>query len=829
MNYKNDLVERLKAMKNMEGFPIGKDEDIISLSEPPYYTACPNPYISDYISKNCKQYDETNDNYHREPFVGDVSEGKSHPIYNAHTYHTKVPHLAIVPFIEHFTEPGDIILDGFCGTGMTGVAAQLTKRKAILSDLSPIASYIAYNYNNPIDVIAFMEKAENILKEVEEECGWMYQTMHTDNINTGIINYTVWSDVFISPFSGSEFVFYDVAVQKDTGKVNDEFPCPHTGAMLTKKMCSRALVKFYDTALNREIVQVKQVPVLINYSVRTIINGKYKLTSFEKKPDDMDLEIIDKIAKANIPYWYPTDRMMFSDNERWGDAFRAGYHLGISNVHHFFHKRNLWALSALNTKCDTPLLRIWFTSQLINLSRLNRYRPGVSFPYNPLSGTLYIGSQISEANIFQAYKNKIGKLVKAIHSVKSNNIVYTGSATQQSIPDKSIDYIFTDPPFGDNLMYSELNFIWEAWLKVFTNNKKEGIINNSQRKDLSSYNLLMLESFKEYYRVLKPKRWITVVFHNSRSSVWNGIQEAITKAGFIISQVSTLDKQQGSYKQVTAPGAVANDLVISAFKPKESFENAFLKAAGIGLEVTFLQEFLENLPVKTVIERTEKMLYSKMIAYYIQRGYEINYDAKAFYSLLVKHFICEDGFWFTSNQVNSFLEYKKRMKLEGLDEIKSGGMFLFITDEKSSLVWLYSFITEPKSFSEISIAFNQLANIQGDNIPELKDMLDQNFIYENEKYRRPKTEPEHNQITEKREKVLLREFEGLLIKSKSEKGKIKLVRKEALSYGFEMCYKTKRFSDIITIANKLDKSILENSSDLNDFVEAAEIMVEGIS
>ena len=115
------------------------------------------------------------------------------------------------------------------------------------------------------------------------------------------------------------------------------------------------------------------------------------------------------------------------------------------------------------------------------------------------------------------------------------------SATDLTIPSNSIDYVFTDPPFGDNLMYSELNFIWESWLRIRTNIEQEGIINKSQNKSLREYNTLMLGSFKEYYRVLKPKRWITVVFHNSKSSVWNGIQEAITKAGFIISQVSTLE------------------------------------------------------------------------------------------------------------------------------------------------------------------------------------------------------------------------------------------------------------------------------------------------
>lgn len=829
MDYKEELRKRLPELRKIEGFPIGKEEDIIELSNPPYYTACPNPFIEEFLKENGTPYNEEADTYRREPYVGDVSEGKSHPIYNAHTYHTKVPYKAIIPFIEHYTNENDLILDTFCGTGMTGIAAQESNRKAILSDLSPIASYIAHNYNDPIRVLDFHQKATRILKELKEELSWMYETKHTDG-SIASVNYIVWSDVFISPFSGNEFIFFDAAVDYESGKVSKEFPCPDTGATLTKKTCNRATVTFYDEFTGKEVTQVKQVPVLVNYTVREKNGQRVKNVKYNKRPDDFDLAIIDKVNKEQIPYWFPSDKMMLSKEDRWGDAFRAGYHLGITHVHHFFHKRNLWALAALKDKCGKDShLNIWFTSQLVNLSRLNRYRPGVSFPYNPLSGTLYIGSQISEANIFDAYENKLKKMVRAFDTVKSKNLVYTGSATDLPISNNSIDYIFTDPPFGDNLMYSELNFIWESWLKVFTNTKEEGIINNSQSKGLVEYNKLMAESFKEYFRVLKPKRWITVVFHNSRSSVWNGIQEAITKAGFMIGQVSTLDKKQGSYKQVTAPGAVANDLVISAFKPKQRFTLSFLQEAGLNLESEFVEEFLSNVPARPIIERTEKMLYSKMVAYYIQRGYEIRYDAKSFYSLLKNNFIEEDGFWFTSDQINSYSEYKKYAKLNEIEEIKSGGLFLFVTDEKSALVWLHNFLNQPKSFSDVSVAFNQLANIQDDQVPELRNLLEENFVFEGGLYRRPKSEEEHNQITEKRQKQLLKQFESILIQAQTERKKIKEVRKEALTYGFERCYKDKRFKDILTIASKLHPSILENNGELADFVEAAEIQTEGLT
>ena len=109
------LAEKLRdpEFRKIEGFPIGTDEDILKLSDPPYYTACPNPWIADFIAEWEAQKPEKPEGftYHREPFAADVSEGKNDPIYNAHSYHTKVPHKAIMRYILHYTEPGDIVFD----------------------------------------------------------------------------------------------------------------------------------------------------------------------------------------------------------------------------------------------------------------------------------------------------------------------------------------------------------------------------------------------------------------------------------------------------------------------------------------------------------------------------------------------------------------------------------------------------------------------------------------------------------------------------------------------------------------------------------------------
>ena len=110
--------------RKIEGFPIGKDEDILALSDPPYYTACPNPFIKDFLSYYAR-HDNQKVIYKAKPYAGELTATRNNSFVNAHSYATKVPHEIVIRLILNYTKPGDIVLDAYAGTGMTGVAAQL--------------------------------------------------------------------------------------------------------------------------------------------------------------------------------------------------------------------------------------------------------------------------------------------------------------------------------------------------------------------------------------------------------------------------------------------------------------------------------------------------------------------------------------------------------------------------------------------------------------------------------------------------------------------------------------------------------------------------------
>ena len=314
-----DLAAYLGELRGVPGFPQATDEAVLRMSLPPAYTACPNPFLGRFMEESEAARPGDSPYIDPGPFAADVSVGKSHAVYKAHSYPTKVPHEAIMRFILHYTRPGDVLLDGFCGTGMAGVAAQacgspepelklrLEKelgpvqwgtRRAVLQDLSPSATYIAAGLNLPIDAEAFDERSKEILERFEAEWGWMYETTHTSG-GKGRIDYTVWSEVFTCPHCGGEVIFYEAAFDRKSGRVKDSFRCPHCGAGVTKDLLKRRLVGV-RTLAGDTIQRIEFRPVRIHYRV-----GKAR---YDKAPDDGDLEVLRRIASARLP-WFPTNEI----------------------------------------------------------------------------------------------------------------------------------------------------------------------------------------------------------------------------------------------------------------------------------------------------------------------------------------------------------------------------------------------------------------------------------------------------------------------------------------------------------------------------------------
>lgn len=832
--FRAELRKKLPELKQIEGFPIGEDDDIINLSDPPYYTACPNPWLNDFIEEWEKEKVELEKEGKRKanfevktPYTADVSEGKNNPIYMAHAYHTKVPHPAIMRYILHYTQPGDIVFDGFCGTGMTSVVAQLCGsendvkalkeenaqigvRHGICSDLSPIASLIAATYNLKFDPKTFERKALRILEQVEKELGWMYET-EVDG-KKAKINYTIWSDVFVCPSCGNEIVLWDEAVDLDKEIMKDSFPCPHCGNTCSKKNMEKAWETSFDSLLNKTVTLNKKVPVRVNYT----LSGKRG----EKDVDSYDIDLIRKIGNINLS---EISTYKLQEGYNTAQPIRSN---GITHTHQFYTKRNFIYLNRIYELCKGDIfLQNWVTSTLQRTTKC--YKFTLDRKFGILTGTLYIPSLNVELNPINIFNRKIKDFKSTSYLERGNSLISVNSAT--FIPDlksSSIDYIFTDPPFGGNIMYSELSLIWESKIKVITNNREEAIINNVQHKTLFEYQTLMNQSFKEYYRVLKPGKWLTIEFSNTSAAVWNSIQNALQGVGFVVVNVAALDKKQGSFKAVTTTTAVKQDLVITCYKPSDSIIEKFDKSEDKAkTAMDFIEELLVHLPVHlskgesttAVIERSPKILFDRLISYYVQKGYAIPMDAQEFQKQLRERFIERDGMFFTASQA---IEYeRKKEKCSGFVP-----MALFISSEAEGIEWLKRELQNPQTYSDLQPEWmkNMLPPKKGDVLPELMSILEENFIKDEEgNWRNP--DPEKAADLEIiRNRRMMKEFNMYLEQAQKPKAKrMKDTRLEVLRYGFKECYKQKNYQAIVTVGDHILESLLQEDEVLLQYYDIA--------
>ncbi|MFR5484991.1 MAG: hypothetical protein ACLTHX_12080 [Blautia massiliensis (ex Durand et al. 2017)] len=578
----------------------------------------------------------------------------------------------------------------------------------------------------------------------------------------------------------------------------------------------------YDELTEQTITRASQVPVFKIY--------RYAGKKYEEPVNEFDRDVLQKIDAIPLTGKdIPAVKMLFRDG-KWGDIYRSGYHKGFTHTHHFYTRRNLLVLSAIYrsiNKCEDLRLRhmllFALTGCMSRLNRTNKWLPSLKMAPGPISGMLYIPSLYPELNVFNGFQNKVDDIKRFYCNSEFGNdgalVTNQSSDDLENISTDSIDYIFVDPPFGDNIMYSESNFLWEAWLKVYTNAKDEAIINTVQGKALVDYQGLIERCFAEFFRILKPNRWMTVEFHNSKNAVWNAIQQALLTAGFVIADVRTLDKKQGSFKQVTTNGAVKQDLVISAYKPKESFRKDLLLNAGKPETAwAFVRQHLSNIPVvvvksgkiEIIAERQAYLLFDRMVAYHIMQGIPVPLDATDFYRGLDEKFLKRDNMYFLPDQVNEYDTARITTEVENIQ------FELFVTNEKSAISWLYQQLDEqfcgPQTYAELQPKFMQEVKAvdKYEQMPELATILEENFLQDEKgRWYIPDVTKEGD-LVKLREKNLWKEFEGYM----NSKGKLKLFRSEAIRVGFSRLWKEKNYKAIVDIAERLPEQTIQEDSNL---------------
>ena len=493
-----------------------------------------------------------------------IAVPRTDPLYNGHSYLTKIPVDAIAPFIQAFTRPGGVVADFFAGSGMTGLAALTLGRHARLSDISVLGQHIANGYLVEADDAGLLRLSREVSSTARRAVGDLYRTLRASD--GAIVDFvrTVWSFTYVCPSCDHELVYFEHV----NGPKRANAQCPS---------CDMAFVR-------RNWPRSNDVPVQV---VVLGSDGKQREQAISDYDLQRNVEAEGDVRLTQVPSQpIEPEREMYS---------RSGLgKSGLTETKKFFSPRNAIALlelwSAINQVDDQAVrqkLRFCFTAILPRASM--RYQWSAKRPLNAQNQTYYIAPVYYEWNVFDLFQRKVNAVrraathlaerIKGLESAKNAEVTYDIASADNlaHLEDSSIDYVFTDPPFGSNIFYSDMNLFHEAWLGALTDNTSEAVIHTTGSRKVNSeqrYETLLRNAFREGWRVLKPGGHMSVVFGNSRGRIWGTVQRALREIGFDPTpvHVAILDKGQRSVKGLNSgtEGVVTVDLILTIRKPSEN-------------------------------------------------------------------------------------------------------------------------------------------------------------------------------------------------------------------------------------------------------------------
>jgi 16S rRNA G966 N2-methylase RsmD len=566
------------------------------------------------------------------------------PLYNAFSYSTKIAPEAIAVYIATHTEPGATVLDAFAGSGTTGLATLLCDRPtpemkrmarvlgakpkwgartAHLCEIGTLGSFVSATLCTPPEPHEFEAAVEAFCSQAEDKLGWLYQASDTSG-RPGSLRHAIWSDVLVCPHCKSEVSLWDASVKTKPLVMEASFHCKSCHRLLSVKDCERATATQVDAFGHKQLTKKR---------VLARVHGSTGSSKWQRPPTVDDYELLEKIAKLKPPESAPCA------NIEWGDLHRAGYHIGIEKLHHFYTHRNFIAMATLLELASTFPPRVRDALRLLVLSynsshstlmtRVVRKKSQNDFVLTgSQTGVLYISGLPVEKNILAGVRRKSKAFIDSfnlLHGSHSKVIVHNASSESLPLETGSVDYIFTDPPFGGNIPYAELNQINELWLGRTTDRSREVIMSRAQAKGVAEYGAMMATVFSEMFRVLKHDGAATVVFHSAHAEVWRALSQAYASAGFAVQATSVLDKIQASFKQVVSTVSVKGDpmLLLSKQGAKRSSTQPNLDI------VARIISSSKNDP-----KPDPQRLYAQFVGKCLELGQEVDLDAKTFYSLL---------------------------------------------------------------------------------------------------------------------------------------------------------------------------------------------------
>ncbi|NMA30690.1 MAG: helix-turn-helix domain-containing protein [Candidatus Methanofastidiosa archaeon] len=458
----------------------------------------------------------------------------SHPAhYLMHKYWGRKPHNVVNEYISFFSKEGDTILEPFMGSGVTVIEAIKLNRMAIGIDINPMSKFIVENSIRKINFNDFTNRYNEILQQLNDKYSYLYDTECPSCNKLSRIEVAVWENDKLDCIKGI---------------------CPSHGA-------------FRKKATNLDI----------------------------KKYNDCQILKRDLLEKHEISY--PTDNIM-----------KYVKRSGRTRIDELFSDRALIILSKLldlinETEDDDikQLLLFCFTSMLPNVSRM---LPGDKEKCTYRSGWViskfWTPKVHAERNIFHCFNLRYNAILRGKKELLEINPLLCELHTKDSsnlsfIDSESIDYIFTDPPYGESIAYLALSQFWNSWLETDVSYEDEIIIDPYRDKIYDDYSERTKKTYKELYRVLKDKHFMSFTFHNRDLNVWKAILDACNEAGFILENIILQEQAVSSGTQgINKKNTLTGDFIYTFKKDTQAIQNTKITVDAESFIRDCINEFIES-------------------------------------------------------------------------------------------------------------------------------------------------------------------------------------------------------------------------------------------
>lgn len=443
------------------------------------------------------------------------------PRYKMHKYWGRKPANVVSRYVDFFTQPGDIVLDPFAGSGVSVLEAVRMGRQGVGFDLNPFAVRLCQALLHPPDPHEFRRFEEQVIEEAHRTYGHLYRTE--------------------CAHCGKD------ASLRSVGYVVDEphevrFRCDHCGSSGVRRPDHTDLAM-----LRQQIAAPDGAPdgeILLGWEMQ-------------------------KLKRRGVRYW----RELFTSRNF---ATAAGLRANILKVEE--ERSREWLLLTL-------------TAALAQFTRMIADFAGEAGGPSWKINCYWLPDRWQELNPLWYFQNRAGKSLDAMldlldagishqtgpfgrnggqgpAKLRANGVVNIADSRQLPLQASSVDYIFTDPPYGgEGIQYGELSMLWCLWLGETEELEREVAYNPYRRLDQAQYAQGLHDVFGECFRVLKPSKWMTVTFANKDPAVWDALMDACKAAGFILHAAAPMKRSAPSLTETTMRAAPKADLVLSFQKP----------------------------------------------------------------------------------------------------------------------------------------------------------------------------------------------------------------------------------------------------------------------